>query len=89
LKPFRQIIESVNQTLKAQLDLERHGAANLKGSAPESCNDSSRSPPRSGTTRPATSPVPPDHCSPTTTDTGGTPWNQSSRLGTWDRTSRT
>ena len=24
LKPFRQIIESVNQTLKAQLDLERH-----------------------------------------------------------------
>jgi hypothetical protein len=25
LKPFRQIIESVNQTLKAQLDLERHG----------------------------------------------------------------
>jgi len=25
LRPFRQIIESVNQTLKAQLDLERHG----------------------------------------------------------------
>lgn len=25
LKPFRQIIESINQTLKAQLDLERHG----------------------------------------------------------------
>lgn len=25
LKPFRQIIESVNQTFKAQLDLERHG----------------------------------------------------------------
>jgi len=25
LKPFRQVIESVNQTLKAQLDLERHG----------------------------------------------------------------
>ena len=25
LKPFRQIIQSVNQTFKAQLDLERHG----------------------------------------------------------------
>lgn len=25
LRPFRQIIESANQTLKAQLDLERHG----------------------------------------------------------------
>jgi hypothetical protein len=25
LKPFRQIIESVNDTLKGQLDLERHG----------------------------------------------------------------
>ncbi len=25
LRAFRQIIESVNQTLKAQLDLERHG----------------------------------------------------------------
>ena len=26
LRPLRQIIESINQTLKAQLDLERHGA---------------------------------------------------------------
>jgi hypothetical protein len=25
LKPLRQIIESVNDTLKGQLDLERHG----------------------------------------------------------------
>ena len=25
LKPFRQIIESINDTLKGQLDLERHG----------------------------------------------------------------
>lgn len=31
LKPFRQIIESVNQTLKAQLDLERHGGRTVAG----------------------------------------------------------
>lgn len=31
LKPFRQTIESVNQTLKAQLDLERHGARKPAG----------------------------------------------------------
>jgi len=31
LKPFRQVIESVNQTLKAQLDLERHGARTSAG----------------------------------------------------------
>jgi hypothetical protein len=31
LKPFRQIIESVNQTLKAQLDLERHGGRTPRG----------------------------------------------------------
>ena len=31
LKPFRQIIESVNQTLKAQLDLERHGGRKPDG----------------------------------------------------------
>lgn len=31
LKPFRQIIESINQTLKAQLDLERHGARKPQG----------------------------------------------------------
>ena len=31
LRPFRQIIESVNQTLKAQLDLERHGARTKPG----------------------------------------------------------
>jgi hypothetical protein len=31
LKPFRQIIESINQTLKAQLDLERHGARSVTG----------------------------------------------------------
>lgn len=31
LKNFRQIIESVNQTLKGQLDLERHGARTPSG----------------------------------------------------------
>ena len=33
LKAFRQIIESVNQTLKAQLDLERHGGRTRSGVA--------------------------------------------------------
>ena len=31
LKPMRQIIESINQTLKAQLDLERHAARTFAG----------------------------------------------------------
>jgi hypothetical protein len=31
LRLFRQIIESVNQTLKAQLDLERHGGRTKPG----------------------------------------------------------
>lgn len=31
LRPFRQIIESVNQTFKAQLDLERHGGRTPPG----------------------------------------------------------
>jgi hypothetical protein len=31
LRAFRQIIESVNQTLKAQLDLERHGGRTPPG----------------------------------------------------------
>lgn len=30
-KPLRQIIESVNQTLKSQLDLERHGGRSIAG----------------------------------------------------------
>ena len=33
LKPFRQIIESVNDTLKGQLDLERHGGRTAGGVA--------------------------------------------------------
>ena len=31
LKPFRQIIESVNNTFKTQLDLERHGGRARSG----------------------------------------------------------
>jgi hypothetical protein len=31
LKPLRQLIESVNQTLKGQLDLERHGGHTAEG----------------------------------------------------------
>ena len=33
LRPFRQIIESINQTLKSQLDLERHGGRTKTGVA--------------------------------------------------------
>ena len=33
LRPFRQIIESINNTLKAQLDLERHGGRTKAGVA--------------------------------------------------------
>lgn len=31
LRPLRQIIESVNDTLKGQLDLERHGGRTVTG----------------------------------------------------------
>ncbi len=33
IKPLRQTIESINQTLKAQLDLERHGGRTVPGVA--------------------------------------------------------
>jgi hypothetical protein len=39
-RPLRQVIESINQTFKAQLDLERHGGRTPQGSAPASCNGS-------------------------------------------------
>ena len=32
-KPFRQVIESINNTLKSQLDLERHGGKTIAGVA--------------------------------------------------------
>ena len=31
VKPFRQVIESINNTLKTQLDLERHGGRTIAG----------------------------------------------------------
>jgi len=31
LRPLRQVIESINQTFKAQLDLERHGGRTPAG----------------------------------------------------------
>lgn len=78
LKPFRQIIESINQTLKRSSISNATAVANPPASAHAFCNDSSLSPPRSGKTKPAAPPAPHDHSSPTTTDT---PWNQSSSCG--------
>ncbi len=69
LRAFRQTIESVNQTLKAQLDLERHGGRTRPGvcarvlqrvlalTAAIWHNETTQ-----------TSPAPPAHSSPTTTD---------------------
>ena len=39
-KPLRQVIESINQTFKGQLDLERHGGHTPAGSWSASCNAS-------------------------------------------------
>jgi hypothetical protein len=40
-KPLRQVIESVNDTLKGQLDLEQHGGRTVDGVTIRSCNASS------------------------------------------------
>ncbi|GAB2922328.1 hypothetical protein [Streptomyces heilongjiangensis] len=54
LKSVRQLIESVNDTLEGQLDLERHGGGPSKVSPSASPSASSRWLPRSATTtRPA------------------------------------
>ena len=42
-KPLRQVIESINDTLKGQLDLEAHGGRTSPGSAPASLRASSPS----------------------------------------------
>jgi len=52
LKPIRQLIESVNDTLKGQLDLNSTADAASTASAPASGNACSPSPPPSGTTAP-------------------------------------
>jgi hypothetical protein len=49
-KPLRQTIESINQTFKGQLDLERHDGHTPPESWCASCSASSLSPQRSGTT---------------------------------------
>jgi Transposase DDE domain len=36
-RPLRQLIESVNDTLKGQLDLERHGGRTIQGASPSGC----------------------------------------------------
>lgn len=41
-RPLRQLIESVNQAFKGQLDLERHGGRTLAGSGPGCCSASWR-----------------------------------------------
>jgi len=66
-KPLRQLIESVNQTFKGQLDLNATAAAPAWVWRSGSCSASWPSPPRSGTTtRPDSRPC--DHWSPMTTD---------------------
>jgi hypothetical protein len=66
-RPLRQLIESVNQTFKGQLDLERHGGRTGVGSRSGSCSASWLSPLRSGTTTRSDS-RPCGHWSPMTTD---------------------
>jgi len=41
-KPLRLTIESINQTFKAHLDLERHGGHTPAGVIVRSCSASSR-----------------------------------------------
>ena len=41
-RPLRQLVESVNQTFKGQLDLERHGGRTPVGSRSGSCSASWR-----------------------------------------------
>ncbi len=55
-KPLRQIIESINDTLKSQLDLEPHGGRTIAGVASGYPNACSPSPPPSGTTTIGASP---------------------------------
>jgi hypothetical protein len=39
-RPLRQVIESINQTFKGQLDLERHGGHTRQASSCGCCNAS-------------------------------------------------
>ena len=66
-RPLRPVIESVNQSFKGQLDLERHGGHTPTGVVVRVLQRILALPPRSGTT---TTPAsrPPGPCSPTITD---------------------
>ena len=69
LRPLRQIIESINQTLKGQLSLERHKGRTRSSASPcASSHGSSPSPPPSGTTRPTDTADQHAHSPPTTTN---------------------
>jgi len=66
-KPLRQVIESIDDTFKGQLDLERHGGHTPEGVWVRVLHASWPLPPRSGTTTTPTSPSSAPW-SPTTTD---------------------
>lgn len=55
-KPLRQVIESINETFKGQLDLERHRGRTPAGVVVRVLHASSRSPQPSGTTTTPASP---------------------------------
>ena len=67
LRPFRQIIESVNQTLKAQLDLERHGGRKPEGVCARILQRLLALTAAIWHNETSNHPAPPDHSSPTTT----------------------
>lgn len=68
MRPFRETIEVVDQTLKPQLELDDTADAPAPASAPAQHNDFTRSPPLSGTTKPANDQAQPAASPPTTTD---------------------
>jgi Transposase DDE domain len=75
-KPLRQLIESVNDTLKGQLDLERHGGRTIQG-VHRAGAAAAASPDRRDLAQPQdrpAGPALPDRLRPLLT-----PWNQSSR----------
>jgi len=67
-RPLRQIIESVNNTPKTQLSLERHRGRTRAGVAVRILTRILAPTPPSGTTRPHTNPAQHAHSPPTTTN---------------------
>ena len=68
LRAFRQIIESVNQTFKGQLDLERHGGRTKPGVCVRVLQRILALTATIWHNEPPTNPAPPAHSSPTTTN---------------------